>query len=181
MTDKFELGTYLPGRVGASSSDLTFAPISGQREYFYDSNGNNDPATLTPLHLVVYKFLTPHDTVRIYPSQDHYFGGGVAPGLAAEVMEYSIWGSNTWLNNAADWTMISNPISYTFPTVGNPVYGFAGVTEAAEIWRGGSTEGSLDSPSRAIQNGLRSGLHDGNTLSVLWVSGKLDCDGRGHG
>ena len=152
MSGVYELGTWIPGRAGTISSDLTFAPISGRREYFYDNNGYTGDITALPLKMIVYSFTTAHDSVRLYPSQDHWPANGAVVGnLAAEVMEYSVWGSNTGLNNLADWTLIGNPTGYTFPVPGKPVYTFQGQAPS-EVWRLGSTEGSLLVPSEATDN-----------------------------
>lgn len=152
MSGVYELGTWIPGRAGTISTDLTFAPISGAREYFFDNNGYTGDITALPLKMIVYSFTTAHDSVRLYPSQDHYpVTGAVVGVVAAEVMEYSVWGSNTGANNAADWTLIGNPISYYFPVAGKPEYTFQG-QGPSDVWRGGSTEGSLLVPSEATYN-----------------------------
>lgn len=152
MSGVYEMGTWIPGRAGVISSDLTFAPISGLREYFFDNNGYTGDITALPLKMIVYSFTTAHDSVRLYPSQDHYpVTGAVVGVVAAEVMEYSVWGSNTGLNNAADWTLIGNPTGYSFPVAGKPEYTFQGQAPS-EIWRAGSTEASLLVPSRASEN-----------------------------
>ena len=142
MTGAFEYGTYLPNRIGPTSQDTFAAPITGKREYFYDLDGNLNPATAGSFNLVVYKFSTAKDSVRLFTSQDHYGGGPVSNGLAPELMEYSVWGSNTGGANQSEWTMLSNPTGWSFPTAGKPVYTFEGV-EAAEIYRGGSAEGGI--------------------------------------
>lgn len=152
MSGVYELGTWIPGRAGTISTDLTFAPISGAREYFFDNNGYTGDITALPLKMIVYSFTTAHDSVRLYPSQDHYpVTGAVVGVVAAEVMEYSVWGSNTGLNNAADWTLIGNPTNYYFPVPGKPEYTFQGIAPS-EVWRAGSTEASLLVPSRASEN-----------------------------
>ena len=142
LTGVFEFGTYLPGHIGGTTQDGCCAPITGAREYFFDVNGPYNPATVGSFNLVVYSFSAPKDSVRLYPSQDHYSGGPVPDSLAPEVMEYSVWGSNTGGSSQSDWTMISNPIGWTFPTAGNPEYTFEGVSPA-EIFRGGSAEGGI--------------------------------------
>lgn len=152
MSGVYELGTWIPGRAGTISTDLTFAPISGAREYFFDNNGYTGDITALPLKMIVYSFTTAHDSVRLYPSQDHWPANGViTPSLAAEVMEYSVWGSNTGLNNLADWTLIGNPIGFTFPVPSKPVYTFQGQAPS-EVWRRGSTEASLLVPSEETDN-----------------------------
>lgn len=142
LSGAFEFGTYLPNQIAGTSQDGCCAPITGAREYFFDLGGNLNPGTAGSFNLVVYSFSTPKDSVRLYPSQDHYFGGGVPDSLAPEVMEYSVWGSNTGGPNPSEWTMLSNPIGWTTPVAGKPEYTFEGVAPA-EIFRGGSSEGGL--------------------------------------
>ncbi len=142
LSGVFEFGTYLPNQIAGTVQDGCCAPLTGAREYFYDVNGNVNPGTVGSFNLVVYSFSTPKDSVRLYPSQDHYFGGGVPDSLAPEVMEYSVWGSNTGGPNPSEWTMLSNPIGWTSPVAGKPEYTFEGVVPS-EIFRGGSSEGGL--------------------------------------
>lgn len=142
LSGAFEFGTYLPNQIAPTTQDSCCAPITGAREYFFDVNGPLNPGTAGSFNLVVYSFSTPKDSVRLYPSQDHYSGGGVPDSLAPEVMEYSVWGSNTGGPNQSDWTLLSNPIGWTSPVAGKPEYTFEGVAPA-EIFRGGSSEGGL--------------------------------------
>ena len=92
---------------------------------------------------MVYEFSAPKDSVRLYPSQDHYFGGPIGDGLAPEVMEYIVCGSLTGGTNQSDWTLLSDPTGWSYPTSGKPEYTFAGASPAAEIFRGGSAEVGL--------------------------------------
>ena len=143
LTGVYEFGTFMPNYIGGTVQDGFGAPITGQREYIYDVNGPLDPLTAGSFNLVVYKFSTPKDSVRLYTSQDHYFGGPIDNSLAPEVMEYSVWGSMTGGTSQSDWVMLSNPIGWSYPTAGKPVYTFEGLNPAAEIFRGGSFEGGI--------------------------------------
>src|SRR5207249_899347 len=102
------------------------------------------PETDPNFRLLVWQFPDAHDSVRLYTHQDHYGGGGVYGSMAAEVLEYSVWGCNSSIANSAcqaqsGWTMLSDPTGYTDHGDGNPTYTFAG-QEATTIYRGGSAE-----------------------------------------
>jgi hypothetical protein len=96
----------------------------------------------------VWQFGSAKDSVRLYTHQDHYFGGPVPDDgfTANEILEYSVWGCNGPTGGCkaqGDWTLLSDPTGYSFPTVGKPEYTFAGVAPATDIFRGGSTEFGL--------------------------------------
>jgi hypothetical protein len=95
-------------------------------------------------NLLVWQFNSAKDSVRLYTHQDH-LGQYTGDLLAAEELEYSVWGCNGpsgGCKTAGDWTLLSDPNSFTFDSDGNPVYGFAG-TAAETIYRGGSAEFGL--------------------------------------
>ncbi len=150
LTAAFDLGTHLPNYIGAtvgSAADGT--ALDGQRVYFYDAdNSTDDPATATPFNLLVWQFAGPKDSVRLYTHQDHYNGGPIPDDnfTANEVLEYSVWGCNGVTGGCKtqdEWTLLSDPVSYSFPTPGAPEYSFAGTDPAAQIFRGGSSEFGL--------------------------------------
>src|SRR4051812_22868232 len=110
-----------------------------------DPAGVQGPTATANFNLLVWEFSAPKDSVRLYTHQDHYFDGPIPnDGFTAnEVLEYSVWGCNGptgGCKNQADWTLLSDPVSYSFPTAGEPEYVFNGLAPAAEIFRGGSTE-----------------------------------------
>ncbi len=137
----FDFGNHLPNFVGGSNGTATNGTaLDGNRVYIYDTDYLNGVAGITPndLHLLVWKFNTEKDSVRLYTHQDHYTGGDVY-GNAPEVLEYSIWGCNTNCagTTATGWGLLSDPISYTNSAA--PTYTFNG-TAATTIYRGGSAE-----------------------------------------
>ena len=92
----------------------------------------------------MWQFGTARDSVRLYTHQDHYFGGPIDNSLAPEVLEYSVWGCNAGAcKTQAEWTLLSDPTGWSFPTAGKPEYTFAGTNPAATIFRGGSAEFGL--------------------------------------
>jgi hypothetical protein len=100
----------------------------------------------------VWQFAAAKDSVRLYTHQDHYFGGPIDDSLAPEVLEYSVWGCNGNTTNVSttddckaqsEWALLSDPTGWSFPTAGKPEYTFAGLSPAAEIYRGGSAEFGL--------------------------------------
>jgi hypothetical protein len=149
LSGAFDLGTHLPNYIGPTVPEGNGTALDGTRVYLNDVN---DPAGLggasatANFNLLVWKFTSPKDSVRLYTHQDHYFGGPIDNGLAPEVLEYSVWGCNGpdgGCKDAGDWTLLSDPTGWTFPTAGKPEYTFAGLSPAAEIFRGGSAEFGL--------------------------------------
>lgn len=148
LTSAFDLGTNLPSYIGPTNSDCYVAcgngtNLDGSRVWFSDTGGS---PTGGPFNLLVWNFSTARDSVRLYTHQDHYFGGPINDSLAPEVLEYSVWGCNGTLGackNQSEWTLLSDPIGWTFPTAGKPEYTFNGPSPAATIYRGGSAEFGL--------------------------------------
>jgi len=151
LSGAFDLGTHLPSYIGPTTGDCFIACGNGtnldrSRVYFFDADSSTDnPATATPFNLLVWQFNSQKDSVRLYTHQDHYAGGPIPnDGFTAnEVLEYSVWGCNGptgGCKSQADWTLLSDPTGYSFPTAGKPEYIFAGLNPAAEIYRGGSGE-----------------------------------------
>lgn len=146
LSGAFDLGTHLPNYIGPTVTEGNGTLLDGTRVYFFDADNSTDnPATATPFNLLVWQFSSPKDSVRLYTHQDHYAGGPIPnDGFTAnEVLEYSVWGCNGpngGCKNQADWTLLSDPTDYSFPTAGKPEYVFAGLAPAATIYRGGSAE-----------------------------------------
>jgi hypothetical protein len=150
LSGAFELGTHLANYIGPTQEEGNGTALDGTRVYLNDVNGAGlNAATATPFNLLVWQFSSAKDSVRLYTHQDHYAGGPIDNSLAPEVLEYSVWGCNgstTDVNpnndckTQGEWTLLSDPIGWTFPTAGKPEYTFAGLNPAAEIFRGGSTE-----------------------------------------
>jgi hypothetical protein len=152
LSGAFDLGTHLPNYIGPTTGDCFVACGNGtaldrSRVYFEDTASSTDnPATATPFNLLVWQFAAPKDSVRLYTHQDHYFGGPVDASLAPEVLEYSVFGCNGptgGCKTQAEWTLLSDPIGWTFPVAGEPEYTFAGPSPAATIYRDGSAEFGL--------------------------------------
>jgi hypothetical protein len=155
LSGAFDLGTHLANWVGPSQEEGNGTALDGTRVYLNDVNGLGlNPLTATPFGLLVWQFNSQKDSVRLYTHQDHYFGGPIDDSLAPEVLEYSVWGCNgnttdllttNDCKTQAEWTMLSDPISWSFATPGDgkPIYNFAGPSPAAVIYRGGSAEFGL--------------------------------------
>jgi hypothetical protein len=140
------LGTHLPNYIGATVTEGNGSALDGTRVYFYDVNGVPNFANPATFNLLVWQFDSAKDSVRLYTHQDHYFGGPVDNTMAPEVLEYSVWGCNGptgGCKSQADWTLLSDPTGWSFPTAGKPEYTFAGLSPAATIYRGGSAEFGL--------------------------------------
>jgi hypothetical protein len=146
LSGAFELGIHLPNYIGGTVEEGNGTALDGSRVYFSDNDNSTDnPATATPFNLLVWQFSSAKDSVRLYTHQDHYAGGPIPDDnfTANEVLEYSVWGCNGptgGCKDQSDWTLLSDPTSYSFPTAGKPEYNFAGSCSAAEIFREGSTE-----------------------------------------
>jgi PEP-CTERM motif len=146
LSGAFDLGTHLPNYIGTTVTEGNGTALDGGRVYFYDADFSTDnPATATPFNLLVWQFSSAKDSVRLYTHQDHYSGGPIPDDnfTANEVLEYSVWGCNGpdgGCKDQADWTLLSDPTGYSFPTAGKPEYIFAGLAPAATIYRGGSAE-----------------------------------------
>ena len=149
LSSAFDLGTHLPSYIGPTVNEGNGTALDGTRVYFFDNDFSTDnTATATPFNLLVWQFGSVKDSVRLYTHQDHYFGGPIADDgfTANEVLEYSVWGCNGPTGGCKDkseWTLLSDPTGYSFPTAGKPEYVFAGLVPAATIYRGGSAEFGL--------------------------------------
>jgi len=98
--------------------------------------------TADPFNLLVWKFNSAKDSVRLYTHQDHLSADGLADTdfEAQDVMEYSVWGCNGGDNackTKAEWTLLSDVTAFANVASGKPTYTFAG-TEPTTIYRGGS-------------------------------------------
>lgn len=151
LSGAFDLGTHRPNYIGSTTGDCFVACGNGtnldaSRVYFYDENSPTGLAGATSFNLLVWEFAAAKDSVRLYTHQDHYFGGPVAASVAPEVLEYSVWGCNGPAGGCkaqSDWTLLSDPTGWSFPTAGKPEYTFGGLSPAATIFRGGSAEFGL--------------------------------------
>ena len=140
----FDLGTHLANYVGSSQEEGNGTALDGTRVYLLDVN---DPlgvqhAAVNNFHLLVWKFSSLKDSVRLYTHQDHFTGGPIG-GNAPEVLEYSVWGCNSLgvnlCNTQGEWSLLSDPDSFALDGNGLPTYGFFG-TAPTTIFRGGSSE-----------------------------------------
>lgn len=129
----------LPGVGGSGINPVSGGVLDGQRSYIWDlgawidgtvTRGDNDFAML------VWDMGTAFDTLRLYPHQDHFFGGPITdPEIGQDVMEYSIWGSNDNLT----FVLLSDVVAFDINGGGPglPTYTFAG-TAPMFVYRGGS-------------------------------------------
>lgn len=123
--------------AGGSTLDSTRTYIWDQGGFVNDgvvSRGDNDFAMMV-WDLGAGNAL---DTVRLYPHQDHYFGGPVTDNFVGQdLMEYSVWGSN----DNQTFVMLSDVIGFDINGGGPglPSYTFVG-TAPSIVYRNGSTE-----------------------------------------
>jgi hypothetical protein len=121
--------------------------LDNQRSYIYDQAGWVD-GTVTrgdnDFAMLVWDVITPLDTVRLYPHQDHY-NDSYGNFVAQDFMEYSVWGST----DNQTFTLLSDVISFVpGANVNQPTYTFFG-TEPTHIYRGGSQElGTINAYAR---------------------------------
>jgi hypothetical protein len=144
----YDMGIHLVDYIGPTQgSAISGTNLDGQRVFFHDNKFSTDPATATPFNLLVWRFETPKDSVRLYTHQDHLSSDGLADTdfEAQDVMEYSVWGCNGapgQCTTQAEWTLLSDVIGFDDVETGKPTYTFSG-TEPAAIFRGGSEEYGL--------------------------------------
>lgn len=147
----FDLGTHLPNYIGSSNgSSADGTNLDGNRVYIFDINdaaGPQGAPAQAAFNLLVWQFNAPKDSVRLYTHQDHYFGGPITTdALAAEVLEYSIWGCNSTAaagcKAQGNWTFLSDPTGVDHYSASGPEYKFTGA-QAGNIFRGGSGEFGL--------------------------------------
>lgn len=129
----------IPGVGGGGIDPLAGTLLDGRRTYMWDAGGWID-GTVTrgdpDFAMLVWDMGTAFDTLRLYPHQDHYFGGPITdPNVAQDVMEYSIWASNDNLT----FVLLSDAVGIDMNGggAGMPTFTFAG-SAPTFIYRGGS-------------------------------------------
>jgi hypothetical protein len=141
----FDLGTHLPSYIGGTTGSASDGSnLDGARVYFFDNTASTDnPVDATPFNLLVWKFDSAKDSLRLYTHQDHYAGGPITTSFVAQdVMEYSVFGCNGAADackTAAEWTFLSDVTAFVLHPDGKPTYTFAG-TAPTTVYRGGSAE-----------------------------------------
>jgi PEP-CTERM motif-containing protein len=144
----FDLGTFLPDYIGATVDEGNGTVLDQGRVFFFDNLASTDnPATATPFNLLVWRFDSAKDSLRLYTHQDHLSPDGLADSdfEAQDVMEYSVFGCNGLVGQcttAGEWTLLSDVTAFADVASGKPTYTFAG-TEPTTIYRGGSSEFGL--------------------------------------
>jgi hypothetical protein len=144
----FDFGTFKDDYVAPTVAEGNGTALDGTRVYFFDATASTDnPATADPFNLLVWSFEDPKDSLRLYTHQDHLSGDGLPDTdfEAQDVMEYSVWGCNGGVGECtteAEWSILSDVVSYTDIALGKPVYTFSG-TAPTTVYRGGSDEFGL--------------------------------------
>lgn len=140
----FSFGTHLPSYIGPTVPEGNGTALDGTRVYFFDNTASTDnPQTATPFNLLVWRFDSAKDSLRLYTHQDHYSGGPITTRFVAQdVMEYSVFGCNGAVGactTEGEWTFLSDVTAILDLASGSPTYTFAG-TAPTTVYRGGSGE-----------------------------------------
>ena len=140
-----------PSVAGIGGSGLSNAgdTLDGARTYIYDKDagGAGPVADLADgianrgdagFAMMIWDMLASYDSIALYTHQDHFFGGAITTDfVAADVMEYSVWGSH----DGDHFVLLSDVTGFNIVGggAGLPTYTFNG-TAPNDIYRGGSTE-----------------------------------------
>lgn len=134
--------------VGGSGLDKAFgSSLDGERTYIYDRGALPDLVDGvanrgdTGFAMMIWDFGAAYNTMRLYPHQDHYFGGPVTTEFVGQdLMEYSVWGSN----DGDNFVLLSDVVGVDINGggAGIPTFTFVG-TEPHIVFRGGSSEEGL--------------------------------------
>lgn len=133
--------------VGGSGLSNNGDALNGSRTYIWDKGASLDLADGTSnrsdagFAMMIWDFGSAYDSMRLYPDQDHYFGGPVTdPFVAQDLMEYSVWGSS----DGDNFVLLSDVTAFDMNGAGAgiPTYTFVG-TSPSIVYRGGSQEYAL--------------------------------------